>query len=110
MGRLRDAYQALLGRTSTQVEIARMRTEWADLMLDVANLMDKLASMVGRFSKREVRKATKNLTPQPDARAAKSGFAPTRWERKAELRRRRMGQALPLEIPEPEPEREEAEA
>lgn len=105
MGRLRDAFRVLQGRSEAQIEITRMKTQWAELMLDVANLMDKLASMVGRLSKREGRKAAKKLEPTPEP-VSTASVATTRWERKAQLRRRRLGKQVEQEQP---PELEEAE-
>jgi len=105
MGRLRDAFRVLQGRSEAQVEIARMKTQWAALMLDVANLMDKLASMVGRLSKREGRKAAKKLDPAPEVRNVESPVT-TRWQRKAQLRRRRLGKEVEEQPPEPQQEAE----
>jgi len=108
MGRLRDAFRVLQGRSESQVEIARMKTQWAELMMDVANVMDKLASMVGRLSKREGRKAAKKLEPQPEP--VSTGAVPTsRWARKAQLRRRRLGGQTPIPEPVEPTEAEEAE-
>lgn len=87
-----------------------MKTEWAGLMLDVANLMDKLASMIGRISKRETRKATKKLTPAPEKQAVPADATASRWQRKAELRRRRLGGAPASTVLSEETEPEEAEA
>lgn len=108
MGRLRDALRVLQGRSESQVEIARMKTQWAGLMLDVANLMDKLASMVGRLSKRESLKATKKLEPKPEV-AVVQGKPQGRWAQKAALRRRRLGQGAPIQEPVEPTEAEEAE-
>lgn len=86
-----------------------MRTEWAALMLDVANLMDKLASMVGRVAKREMRKATKKVTPALPTPETGSPGRGDRRARKAAMRRRRMGLGdTPLEIEQSEPEEAEA--
>jgi len=86
-----------------------MKTQWADLMLDVGNLMDKLASMVGRLSKRETRKATKKLEPAPESRGPAGQDPISRWDRKAALRRRRLGGTAAVTEVEPTTEAEEAE-
>lgn len=55
MGRVRDAVKTLLGRSEAQIELARMRADFADLMLEVSNAMEKLKMAAVKYAKRDAR-------------------------------------------------------
>jgi len=60
MGRIRDAWRTLVwGSPST--EVARIRAEWAELQLEVANVLEQLNVWAARQAKRESRAAKRQL-------------------------------------------------
>lgn len=113
MGRLKDAYNALLGQSWWESDLALMRTQWAHLMLEVADTMELLQRQVGRINvaRRRDRKSAKDEIPSPVA-AAPSSPVQGRWATKAAMRRQRLGRPERSErlaaSPEPEEEIEEA--
>ena len=82
-----------------------MRAQWASLIMEVANVMDQLATKVGRMTKEGSRAAARKLEGEaPKASVATPTNGETRWERKAELRRRRISGVLAGPPPPSEPE------
>lgn len=55
MGRILDAYKVLVGRSERPSEVAKMRAEFTDLMVDVTSALEKLNAMAARLAKRESR-------------------------------------------------------
>jgi len=53
--RIQDTLRTLFGRTEAQYELARMRAQWSDLLVDVTSMLEKLNTMAARFEKREAR-------------------------------------------------------
>jgi len=94
MGRIRDTFKTLLGRSEAQVEIARMRGQWAALQLDISNTMEKLEQLAGRLAKRESRaaaRAVEAIAGPPVPEAFEDPIHGDRWYRKAEILRKRRG-------------------
>jgi len=93
VGRLRDAWHALAGRTTPQIEVARMKAEWAGLQIEILNTMEKLNQLAGRIAKRESRAAAKTLEAHapdgesPASDAPDAQIPSPRWGRKAEILR-----------------------
>lgn len=86
MGRLHDIIKTLLGRSEAQIELARMRAEFASLMLDVSNAMEKLKTASLKFAKRDTR-AMGEAFDVPEAPVAPP--ANDKWARRAVVMGRR---------------------
>lgn len=95
MGRLKDAYLALMGRSWWESELALMRTQWAHLMLEVADTMELLGRQIGRITvaQRRDRKKQDTVAGQSAPAAPSSPIGNNRWAQKAALRRARIGGA-----------------
>jgi len=86
MGRVRDAVRTLWGRSQPQIELARMRADFTDLMLDVSNAMEKLKTASLKFAKRDARAMGDALeTRELEPPAAESN----KWSRRAAVMGRR---------------------
>ncbi len=87
MGRIHDLIKTLFGRSEPQIELARMRADFADLMLDVSNAMEKLKTAALKFAKRDSR-AMGEVLEEP---SVQSPIAPeTKWSRRAAVMARRQ--------------------
>jgi len=89
MGRLRDSLHILLTGSTADVEIARMKTQFAALNIEIGNVMDKLGSKVGRMVKSDARAAKTQLAPEPVAQEIPQ--PDNRQARKLLNRMRRLG-------------------
>jgi hypothetical protein len=91
MGRIRDAVKTLLGRSQAQIELARMRADFADLMLEISNAMEKLKTASLKFAKRDTRAMGAAFEDRAEIPV---GVTPDKWNRRGEIMRHR-GQHLP---------------
>lgn len=95
MGRVKEAWRALRGRTDGQVrmatEVTRLRAEWTALMAEILDTLDKVDRAYGRLRKANERRE-KQLAPQ---QPVERPIAPA--DRKAavraKLRAKRMAEA-----------------
>ena len=85
MGRIRDAVRTLIwGAPIT--EVARMRAEWAALVMEVTNVLEQLNAWAARHAKREARQAKKRLAPEAPPEPSQLPLIPYQGDRKAQLR------------------------
>jgi len=85
MGRYRDAVRTLLGRSESQIELAKMRAEFADLMLVVSNAMEKLKTATLKFARRDAAALGDSLTEDPEVPSPEHS---TKWDARAEVMKR----------------------
>jgi len=86
MGRIHDIVKTLFGRSEPQIELAKMRADFADLMLDVSNAMEKLKTAALKFAKRDTRAMGEALEPDLSAAPLES----SKWTRRAAVMARRQ--------------------
>jgi len=87
MGRYRDAIKTLLGRSEAQIELAKMRAEFADLMLVVSNAMEKLKTATLKFARRDAAALGDSLTEEAPPVIPQEN---TKWGRRAAVMARRQ--------------------
>lgn len=78
------AWAVLWGRTEQHRQMADMRREWAEVLIDVDTMFDKMNALVARLAKRQKRESEDQGVPEMVA----PPMNPTYSERKADLRRR----------------------
>lgn len=90
LGRILDAFRTLVGRSEAQIELARMRGQFLDIMVEVTSALEKMNAMQARFAKREARELAKSSEPEEEKPLELNLGAPPGGlsSRKAELYRR----------------------
>ena len=97
MGRIHDIVKTLFGRSEPQIDLAKMRADFADLMLDVSNAMEKLKTAALKFAKRDTRAMGEALEEPLDPPIPENN----RWTRRAAVMARRQKPIpTPTEVPD----------
>ena len=102
MGRLKDAWHTLRGRSEVQIRqhaaLAQITAEWTAICSEISNVLENLNRLDARLKKREQRaeRIETHTDPVPSPASVKP------WKsRKDELRSRLRGGAIPT-VPPPQ--------